>query len=259
MTTGECWRSSPISARSELEPNCRAFSTSPSPVSRGPSGGRPRHEVALGDEDRRAVWPGGLEPHPLLACTTFGPPAPYLPSNAGPPLGSQTDVALMSTGSGVSRSVSDLPLDGDRLLPLKQTIGHALDPPISLHVHIPVRHATLPRGIGRIVAIEEVVAGQVFKGRRTSLRAGSASQVFAGSRTASEDKDAGHRPGGSGRVGHAFKTGGRAKARRRVRFPSASAWRERGESVEMRRAARSLLAFVGFRFRSDTPAGASSS
>ena len=29
------------------------------------------------------------------------------------------------------------------------------------------------------MAIEEVVAGQVFKGRRTSLRAGSASQVFA--------------------------------------------------------------------------------
>jgi len=45
-----------------------------------------------------------------------------------------------------------------------------------------------------IVAIEEVVAGQVFKGRRTSLRAGSALQVFARSRTASEDKDAGHRP-----------------------------------------------------------------
>jgi hypothetical protein len=73
------------------------------------------------------------------------------------------------------------------------------------------------------VAIEEVVTGQVLKGRRTSLRAGSASQVFAGSRTASEDKDAGHRPGGSASVGHAFKIGGRAKARRRVRFPSASA------------------------------------
>jgi hypothetical protein len=56
------------------------------------------------------------------------------------------------------------------------------------------------------VAIEEVVAGQVFRGRRTSLRAGSASQVFAGSRTASEDYDAGHRPGGSARAGHAFKT-----------------------------------------------------
>jgi hypothetical protein len=54
--------------------------------------------------------------------------------------------------------------------------------------------------------MEEVVAGQVFKGRRTSLRAGSASQVFAGSRTASEDKEAGHGPEGSGSVGHAFKT-----------------------------------------------------
>jgi hypothetical protein len=61
------------------------------------------------------------------------------------------------------------------------------------------------------VAIEEVVAGQVFKGRRTSLRAGSASQVFARSGTASEDKDAGHRPEGSASVGHAFKIGGRAK------------------------------------------------
>jgi len=96
-------------------------------------------------------------------------------------------------------------------------------PPISLHVHIAVVHPTLPRGIGGIVAIEEVVAGQVLKGRRTSLRAGSASQVFARSRTASEDKDAGHRPEGNASVGHAFKIGVRAKARRRVRFPSASA------------------------------------
>ncbi len=57
-----------------------------------------------------------------------------------------------------------------------------------------------------IVAIEEVVPGQVFTGRRTSLRAGSASQVFASSRTASEDKDAGHGPEGNASVGHAFKT-----------------------------------------------------
>jgi hypothetical protein len=62
------------------------------------------------------------------------------------------------------------------------------------------------------VAIEEVVAGQVFTGRRTSLRAGSASQVFARSRTASEGKVAGHRPGGSARVGHAFKIGGGRKS-----------------------------------------------
>jgi hypothetical protein len=55
------------------------------------------------------------------------------------------------------------------------------------------------------VAIEEVVAGQVLKGRRTSLRAGSASQVFARSGTASEDKDTGHRPKGRPSVGHAFK------------------------------------------------------
>jgi hypothetical protein len=62
------------------------------------------------------------------------------------------------------------------------------------------------------VAIEEVVAGQVFKSRRTSLRTGSVSQVFARSRTASEDKDAGHRPEGRASAGHAFKIGGRAKA-----------------------------------------------
>jgi hypothetical protein len=73
------------------------------------------------------------------------------------------------------------------------------------------------------VAIEEVVVGQVFTGRRTSLRAEAASQVFARSGTASRDKDAGHRPEGQADVGHAFKIGGRAKARRRVRFPSASA------------------------------------
>ena len=54
-------------------------------------------------------------------------------------------------------------------------------------------------------AIEEVIAGQVFKGRRTSLRAGSASQVFARSRTASEDKHAGHGPAVRANVGHAFK------------------------------------------------------
>ena len=71
--------------------------------------------------------------------------------------------------------------------------------------------------------IEEVMAGQVFKGRRTSLPAGSASQVFARSGTASEDKNAGHGHGDSTSVGHAFKIGGRARARRRVRFPSASA------------------------------------
>ncbi len=73
------------------------------------------------------------------------------------------------------------------------------------------------------MTIEEVVAGQVFTGRRTSLRAGSASEVFARSRTTSEDKDAGHGPEDSLSVGHTFKIGGRAKARRRVRFPSASA------------------------------------
>jgi hypothetical protein len=82
------------------------------------------------------------------------------------------------------------------------------------------------------------VAGQVFKGRRTSLRAGSASQVFAGSRTASEDKEAGHGPGGSSRVGHAFKIGGRAKARRRVRFPSASATENAPLTAAFRRRAR---------------------
>jgi hypothetical protein len=39
--------------------------------------------------------------------------------------------------------------------------------------HIALRPPTLPRTIERIVAIEGVMAGQVFKGRRTSLRAGS--------------------------------------------------------------------------------------
>ena len=73
------------------------------------------------------------------------------------------------------------------------------------------------------MAIEEVMTGQVFTGRRTSVRAGSASQVFARSRTVSEDKEAGHGPESCASIGHAFKIGGRAKARRRVRFPSASA------------------------------------
>jgi hypothetical protein len=57
------------------------------------------------------------------------------------------------------------------------------------------------------VAIEEVVAGQVFKGRRTSLPAGSASQVFARFGMASGDKDAGQRPERGASVGHAFRTG----------------------------------------------------
>jgi hypothetical protein len=43
-------------------------------------------------------------------------------------------------------------------------LPHPLDPPISVHGHIAL-HPTLGRGIGGIVAIEEVVAGQVFKGR----------------------------------------------------------------------------------------------
>ena len=73
------------------------------------------------------------------------------------------------------------------------------------------------------MAIEEVVAGQVFTGRRTSLRAGAASQVSSRSGTASEGEDAGRRPEGSASVGHTFKIGVRAKARRQVRFPSASA------------------------------------
>ncbi len=79
-------------------------------------------------------------------------------------------------------------------------------------------------GIASNVPIEEVVPpDKSSKGRRTSLRAGLASQVFARSGTASEDKDAGHGPEGSASVGHAFKTGVRARARRRVRLPSASA------------------------------------
>ncbi len=77
--------------------------------------------------------------------------------------------------------------------------------------------------------------GQVFTGRRTSLRAGSASQVFARSGTASVDKGAGHGPEDSASVGHAFKTDVGARAPRRVRFPSASAWRNRGDVVEFER------------------------
>ncbi len=50
------------------------------------------------------------------------------------------------------------------------------------------------------------MAGQVFRGRRTSLRAGSASQVFAPWRMVSEDKAAGYGPEGTAGVGHAFKT-----------------------------------------------------
>ena len=108
------------------------------------------------------------------------------------------------------------------------------------------------RRIGCIVPIGEVVAGQVFKGRRTSLRAGSALQVFARSGTASEDKDAGHRPGGSGSVGHAFKTGVGARAPRRVRFPSASAWRERGDVRESVDSLFSpLTAYGSYRNRAD--------
>jgi len=86
-----------------------------------------------------------------------------------------------------------------------------------------VAHHHIGTDVPGNVLMEEVVPGQVLTGRRTSLRAGSASQVFARSGTASGDKDAGHRPVGSASVGHAFKIGGRAKARRRVRFPSASA------------------------------------
>jgi len=115
----------------------------------------------------------------------------------------------------------------DRLLPLKQTVRHPLDRRFRSTYTSPSVQPTGGRRMEGIVAIKEVVAGQVFKGGRTSLRAGSASQVFARSGTASEDKDAGHGPEGGAGVGHAFKTGVRARARRRVRFPSASA-AERG-------------------------------
>jgi hypothetical protein len=93
------------------------------------------------------------------------------------------------------------------------------------HHQVPVRgrHDASANMRPRYRGLEEVVAGQVFNGLRTSLRAGSASQVFARSGTASEGIDAGHRPEDRASVGHAFKIGGRAKARRRVRFPSASA------------------------------------
>jgi hypothetical protein len=70
----------------------------------------------------------------------------------------------------------------------------------------PMQGEIRTNGISGNVPIEEVMAGQVFTGRRTSLRAGSASQVFRRSGTASRDKDAGHRPKGSATVGHAFKT-----------------------------------------------------
>ncbi len=82
------------------------------------------------------------------------------------------------------------------------------------------------------VLIEGVVPGQVFVNRRTSLRAESSSQVFIGSRTASKDKSPGHRPEGNKSAGPTFKTGVGARAPRRVRFPSASAWRTRGEIGE---------------------------
>ncbi len=88
------------------------------------------------------------------------------------------------------------------------------------------------------MAIEEVI-------RRTSLQRSpdkSSSRigltVFARSGTASEHKDAGHRSGGRASVGHAFKIGGRAKARRRVRFPSASATEKRLSAAALRRRAR---------------------
>jgi hypothetical protein len=66
-------------------------------------------------------------------------------------------------------------------------------------------------------------AGQVFMNRGTSLRADLSSQVFAGSRTVAEDKVPRHGPEGSKTAGPTFKTGVRARALRRVRFPSASA------------------------------------
>jgi hypothetical protein len=48
--------------------------------------------------------------------------------------------------------------------------AHPLDPPISLNVHTSRSvHPTSFSRIGDIVAIEGVVAGQVFKDRRTSL------------------------------------------------------------------------------------------
>jgi len=162
-------------------------------------------------------------------------PAPH-----GEPVGSDARVLDAGAGQAGQRQrrepATEVRLDGDQMAADADDgdaghvsgVHHPVDPPISHHVHI----AVLPNFASRdrrYRGLEEVVAGQVFTGRRTSLRAGSASQVFARLGTASGDKDAGHRPEGSASVGHAFKTGVGARAPRRVRFPSASAARARAD------------------------------
>jgi hypothetical protein len=114
------------------------------------------------------------------------------------------------------------PDSGGYLLAARELVDHPCDPPTTLHVHLAAPPNCGSKD-GRYGGNRGDAAGQVFIGRRTGLRVRSASQVFAVSRTASEDKDAGRGPGGSSRVGHAFKTGVGARAPRRVRFPSASA------------------------------------
>jgi hypothetical protein len=95
------------------------------------------------------------------------------------------DVGTPANTADGSVGARDHPLCSTRLPP------HAFNLAISLHVYMAV-HTTMGEGGEVSWAIEEVVARQVFKGRRTSLRAGSASQVFTRSRTAFEDKGAGH-------------------------------------------------------------------
>jgi hypothetical protein len=72
---------------------------------------------------------------------------------------------------------------------------------------------------------EEARLDKSRSGIRQVFEPDTASQVFVGSRTASEDKSPGQERTGGGKARHAFKTGERAKARWRVRFPSASATR----------------------------------
>ena len=134
-------------------------------------------------------------------------------------------------------AVAAWPDSGGYLLAARELVDHPCDPPTTLHVHLAAPPNCGSKD-GRYGGNRGGDAdGQVFIGRRTRLRARSASQVFAGSRTVSEDKDAGHGPGGSSRVGHAFKIGVRAKARRRVRFPSASAAESGLRPVTLPRAA----------------------
>jgi hypothetical protein len=113
-----------------------------------------------------------------------------------------------------------------RIPPLVRAVSGSVGPRGLEHPNLRIKSSSFlpqgPRSVGALkepahharailtphrgnVLVEEVVPGQVFTNRRTSLRAESSSQVLLGSRTVPGDKVPGHGAEGRKSMGPAFK------------------------------------------------------